>query len=79
MFLFKILVSTVWLCTGELYREEVAKPVLLRRRSSLGSAPYSRMFSSIGNLERLGAQAAWFLVTLASLVSDISPRFSLEN
>ena len=45
MFLFKILVSTVWLCTGKLYREEVAKPVLLRRRSSLGSAPYSRMFS----------------------------------
>ena len=55
MFLFKILVSTVWLCTGELYREEVAKPVLLRRRSSLGSAPYSRMFSQYRQLGAFGS------------------------
>lgn len=67
MFLFKKLMSTVWLCRGELYKEEVAKPVLLRRRNGLGSAPYSRMFSQYWQLGAFGSSSC-----LVSLVSDIS-------
>lgn len=67
MFLFKKLMSTVWLCRGELYKEEVTKPVLLRRRSSLGSAPYSRMFSQYWQLGAFGSSSC-----LVALVSDIS-------
>ena len=57
MFLFKKLMSTVWLCRGELYKEEVAKPVLLRRRSSLGSAPYPRTFSQYWQLGAFGSSS----------------------